>query len=130
VTEDLASDEQDTWTLALSASGIGAGSRRRKFAIQLAYRATPVKEHTTDEPGGTLEVVKELRALTQQEFERAAARLRNPAPGSRIEAAKKFGVDLTLLIEQLRLTPAERARKLEEASEELQQVRGIARRRA
>jgi len=30
-------------------------------------------------------------------------RFRNSAPGSRIEAAKKFGVDLTLLIEQLRL---------------------------
>jgi hypothetical protein len=74
--------------------------------------------------------VRELRALTPDEFARAAARLRNPAPGSRIEAAKKFGVDLTLLIEQLRLTPEERAHKLEEASEELEQVRGIARRRS
>jgi hypothetical protein len=56
--------------------------------------------------------------------------LRNPAPGSRIEAAKKFGIDLTLLIEQLRRTPAERARQLQEASESLEKVRGIARRRA
>jgi hypothetical protein len=40
------------------------------------------------------------------------------AIGSRIEAAKNYGVDLTLLIEQLRLTPAERARKLEDAAAE------------
>jgi len=59
-------------------------------------------------PGGKLEIVRELRALTPEEFERAAERLRNPAPGSRIEAAKKYGIDLTLLIEQLRLTPEER----------------------
>ena len=34
---------------------------------------------------------------------------------------------LTLLVEQLRLTPAERARKLEQASTALEQVRGAAR---
>jgi hypothetical protein len=73
--------------------------------------------------------VKELRALTPEEFERAAARLRNPAPGSRIESAKKYGIDLTLLIEQLRLTPAERAEKLHSACVAMQEVRGAARRR-
>ena len=30
--------------------------------------------------------------------------LLDPAPGSRIEAARNYGVDLTLLVEQLRLT--------------------------
>jgi hypothetical protein len=54
----------------------------------------------------------------------------HPAPGSRTEAARDYGVDLTLLIEQLRLTPAERAKKLELASIELERVRGIARRRS
>ena len=49
--------------------------------------------------------MRELRALTSDEFALAESRLRNPAPGSRIEAAKEFGVDLTLLIEQLRLDP-------------------------
>jgi hypothetical protein len=73
--------------------------------------------------------VKELRALTPEEFERAAEKLRNPAPGSRIEAAQKYGIDLTLLIEQLRLTPEERARKLHEASQAMERVRGAARRR-
>jgi hypothetical protein len=72
--------------------------------------------------------VRELRALTPEQFERAAEKLRNPAPGSRIEAAQKYGIDLTLLIEQLRLTPEERARKLQRAVRSLEKVRGLARR--
>ncbi len=70
-----------------------------------------------------------LRALTQEELTRAELRLLHPAQGSRIEAAQRYGIDLTLLIEQLRLTPDERARKLEHATTALNQVRGIARRR-
>jgi hypothetical protein len=73
--------------------------------------------------------MRELRALTPEEFERAAARLRNPAPGSRIEAAKKFGIDLTLLIENLRLSPAERVEQLHGACTVMEEVRGAARRR-
>ncbi|MGD0296622.1 MAG: hypothetical protein ABSE86_05850 [Bryobacteraceae bacterium] len=73
--------------------------------------------------------MRELRALTPEEFERAAEKLRNPAPGSRIEAAQKFGIDLTLLIEQLRLTPEERVRKLQAVSQVAEQVRGAARRK-
>lgn len=46
-----------------------------------------------------------------------------------MEAAKNYGVDLTLLLAQLRLTPAERAMNLEDASTALEEVRGIARRR-
>jgi hypothetical protein len=71
--------------------------------------------------------LRELLALTPEQRERAEARLRNPAPGSRIEAAQKYGISLSLLIEQLRLTPAERALKLESASISLEKVRGIAR---
>jgi hypothetical protein len=74
-------------------------------------------------------VVKELRALTPEEFKRAAERLRNPAPGSRMEAAKKYGIDLTLLISQLRLTPAERVARMLEAEQVAGRVRGAARRR-
>ena len=72
-------------------------------------------------------MVKELRPLTPDQFERAAQRLRNPAPGSRIESARRYGIDLTLLIEQLRLTPAERARKAQAVATVLGQVRGTAR---
>jgi hypothetical protein len=73
--------------------------------------------------------VKELRALTAEELARAEARLRNPAPGSRIEAAQRYGIDLTLLISQLRLTPAERARQMHEVSRVAEKVRGAARKR-
>jgi len=73
--------------------------------------------------------VKELRPLSPEQLARAEYRLSHPPPGSRIEAAKKYGIDLTLLVEQLRLTPAERARKLESASTALERVRGTARRR-
>jgi hypothetical protein len=67
--------------------------------------------------------------LTPEEFDRAAEKLRNPAPGSRIEAAQKYGIDLTLLIEQLRLTPDERVRSLQKASQCAEQVQGLARKR-
>lgn len=67
--------------------------------------------------------------LTTEELARAEDRLLHPKPGSRIDAAKAYGIDLTLLIAQLRLTPAERARKLERTATALEQVRGLARRR-
>ena len=73
--------------------------------------------------------MEELRALTPEEFARAAERLRNPAPGSRIAAAKIYGIDLTLLISQLRLTPAERVARMLKASQVAGTVRGAARRR-
>jgi hypothetical protein len=65
--------------------------------------------------------------LTPEQLARAEDRLRNPKPGSRIEAAQKYGVDLTLNIEQLRRTPAERARKLERAATVIAKYRGAAR---
>jgi hypothetical protein len=68
--------------------------------------------------------VKPFRPLTPEELARAENCLLYPARGSRIEAAKNYGVDLTLLVEQLRLTPAERVRKLERASTALENVRG------
>lgn len=60
----------------------------------------------------------------------AEERLRNPSPGSRVEAARDFGVDLTLLIERLRRTPEERVRDLQGAIDGLEKVRGKARRQA
>ena len=74
--------------------------------------------------------MKQLRPLTREQFRRAQERLLHPAPGSSFGRAKEYGIDLTLLIEQLRLTPAERARKLELAATELERVRGIARHRS
>ncbi|HTC91682.1 MAG TPA: hypothetical protein VK686_25425 [Bryobacteraceae bacterium] len=74
--------------------------------------------------------MKTFRVPTAEQVARAADCLLHPARGSRIEAAKNFGIDLTLLVEQLRLTPSERARKLELASMALERVRGAARRRS
>ena len=73
--------------------------------------------------------MKTLLALTPAQLARAEDRLLHPAPGSRIEAARNHGTDLTLLVEQLRLTPGARALKLELASTALEQVRGVARKR-
>ena len=74
--------------------------------------------------------MRELLPLTPEQRAKAEARLRNPAPGSGIEAAAKYGIDLTLIIEQLRRTPAERARKLERAATVIAKYRGAARKRA
>lgn len=41
----------------------------------------------------------------------------NPPSGSKIAAAKEFGIDLTLNLRRLRLTPAERSREMERALE-------------
>ncbi len=38
-------------------------------------------------------------------------KLLNPRPGSKIAEARDYGIDLTLLVSNLRLTPEERLRK-------------------
>ena len=40
-------------------------------------------------------------------------KLLNPRPGSKIAAARDFGIDLTLTVSQLRLTPQERIDNLQ-----------------
>lgn len=42
-------------------------------------------------------------------------KLLNPRPGSKIAAARDFGIDLTQLVENLRLSPAERIKRNDEA---------------
>lgn len=58
---------------------------------------------------------------------KAEHRLRHPRPGSAIEAARNFGIDLTLVIERLRLTPEERVGALQQAMTALAHIRGVAR---
>jgi len=72
--------------------------------------------------------MKELRELNPEELALAEARLRNPAPGSRIAAAREFGIDLTLIVQQLRLSPTERARQMEEYAQVVETIRGAAHR--
>lgn len=40
--------------------------------------------------------------------------LLNPRPGSKVAAAKEFGIDLTLLLKNLRLTPQQRVDNMQE----------------
>ncbi len=72
---------------------------------------------------------KQSKIKIVDRLESTLDRLRHPAPGSRIEAARTFGVDLNLLIANLRLTPAERVAKMHAACLDAERIRGIARRR-
>jgi len=72
--------------------------------------------------------MKQWRALTPAELATAESRLRRPHPGSRIAAAQEFGIDLTLLIHQLRLSPADRVRGMHRAAQDMEKARGAARR--
>jgi len=72
--------------------------------------------------------MSEWRPLTPEQLARAEDRLRHPRPGSKIEAAQRFGIDLTLLMEKLRLSPAERVRRMHDVIQVAESVRGAARR--
>ena len=52
----------------------------------------------------------------------------NPPPSSAAARAVEFGVDLTLTLENLRLTPEERIRKLENFIRGVQRLKASARR--
>jgi hypothetical protein len=51
------------------------------------------------------------------------AHLLNPPPGSAAARARDFGIDLTLLIERLRLTPEERLNDLQRVMRALEEMR-------
>lgn len=50
-------------------------------------------------------------------------KLLNPKPGSKVAAAKEFGIDLTLLLRQLRLTPQQRLDELQSAMKSMEELR-------
>ncbi|HYH86185.1 MAG TPA: hypothetical protein VEX60_12085 [Pyrinomonadaceae bacterium] len=54
------------------------------------------------------------------------AHLLNPPPGSAAARARDFGVDLTLTLQRLCLTPDERVRQLQRAMIEIESIRGLA----
>ncbi len=64
--------------------------------------------------------------MTAEERELLIQLINDPPPGSKIAAARDYGVDLTLLQRRLEMTPTERVQELEEAQafvEELQQAK-------
>ena len=53
----------------------------------------------------------------------------NPPPGSAAARAVEFGIDLTLTLENLRLTPEERIRKLDDFIEGVAKLKASATKR-
>lgn len=51
----------------------------------------------------------------------------NPLSGSKLAAARDFGVDLSLLLERLRLSPEERLRDLQRVMNALERMRAAKR---
>jgi hypothetical protein len=51
--------------------------------------------------------------MTPEQEKLAYELIINPPPGSKLAEAKEWGVDLTLLLSNLKRTPTERARDLE-----------------
>ncbi|MGH9509387.1 MAG: hypothetical protein ACRD2M_05580 [Terriglobales bacterium] len=65
--------------------------------------------------------------VTEQRRERLLELVRNPPPGSKIAEAKEFGIDLTLNVRRLGLTPTERLKELQSFNRFLDEVRRAAR---
>ena len=61
--------------------------------------------------------------MTTAERDRLIELISNPPPGSKIAEAKAYGIDLTLLIDTLALTPTERLRALDRAQPFLSELR-------
>jgi len=68
------------------------------------------------------------KRMSDKEAEELRALIRNAPEGSAIAEARKFGVDLYSLVENLKLTPAERFRRAAEETEFVGRVRGTGRR--
>src|SRR5262249_28039093 len=109
-------------------SGLGDLRARRSAGEVGRFRA---KERGLFRPHEHREIaiMRELRAWTEEEIRELQERIRTAPPGSKIDEAKKYGIDLTLVIQQLRLAPAERVRQMLELAESAERVRGLARKR-
>ena len=64
-----------------------------------------------------------LRAMDKVEHTEAERWLIEPKPGTAAARARDFGVDLSLTVSNLRLTPAERVRQLDEFQAVMKELR-------
>jgi len=64
--------------------------------------------------------------LTSEQRDRLTRLINDPPPGSKLAAAKEYGVDLTLFLSTLELTPTERLERLQEAQSFLEELRRAA----
>jgi len=61
--------------------------------------------------------------MTREERFRLIGLIADPPPGSKLAAAKDYGIDLTLLVESLQLTPTERLCQLAKAQPLMEELR-------
>jgi hypothetical protein len=61
-------------------------------------------------------------SVTKAQRDELIRLIASPPAGSKIAAAKDFGVDLTLLVRMLELTPTERLQKLADAQAFVQEL--------
>jgi len=66
--------------------------------------------------------------MTRKEHKRLFELINNPPPGSKLAAAKEFGIDLTLTLRSLAMTPTERSRAMEGALSLVEELERAARR--
>jgi hypothetical protein len=65
--------------------------------------------------------------MNAAERERLIRLINDPPSGSKIAEAKEYGIDLTLLVRRLELSPTARLEELESAQEFIEQLRAAAR---
>ena len=66
--------------------------------------------------------------MTTEERELLTRLINDPPPGSKIAAARDYGVDLTLLLRRLEMTPTERLQELQAAQAFIEELQGAKRR--
>jgi len=61
--------------------------------------------------------------MTEEERDWLVRLINNPPPGSKLAAAKEYGIDLTLLLSTLQMTPTERLTQLQVAQSFCEELR-------
>jgi len=61
--------------------------------------------------------------MTEEERNKLIRLISSPPPGGKIAAAKEFGIDLTLLVRTLELSPTERLQQLAAVQAFFQELR-------
>ncbi|MDX2269789.1 MAG: hypothetical protein NW208_16935 [Bryobacter sp.] len=73
--------------------------------------------------------MRKLEALSENALRRARAHLQSPPVGSKAAAARDFGIDLSLLAEQLALDPAARVERMLGMADSAEAMAGRAQKR-
>lgn len=63
-----------------------------------------------------------IERLSEARLEKIRQLIMNPRPGSKVEAATKFGIDLTLTFGQLKKTPQERVEDQQSAMRSFEEI--------